>query len=96
MPDRIANIAGVSALPLLNMRRFHVEEDIHPVLVLLPAVQAGPQLDHGDTYQVINPSFFQKINDDILVRNRLYRVSQKTRELEGDLGTFNRNENSSN
>ena len=88
MPDRIANIAGVSALPLLNMRRFHVEEDIHPVLVLLPAVQAGPQLDHGDTYQVINPSFFQKINDDILVRNRLYRVFQKNTRIGRRLGDF--------
>ena len=38
MPDRVTDIAAVSILHLVYVRRFHVQQNVHPVFILLAAV----------------------------------------------------------
>ena len=47
MPDNPADVAGVSVRLLGYVRGLHVEHDVHPVLVPLPALSALPQLLRG-------------------------------------------------
>ena len=47
MPDNPADVAGVSVRLLGYVRGLHVEHDVHPVLVPLPALSALPHLHRG-------------------------------------------------
>jgi hypothetical protein len=47
MPNKPTDVAGVAGRLLGNVRGLHVQHDVHPVLVPLPACRAFPHLVSG-------------------------------------------------
>ena len=56
MPDKATDVAGIAGRLLLYVGGLHVEQDVHPVLVPLPAHGALPHLIGEGRYLVAPPA----------------------------------------